>query len=145
MRPIADMQRELVEKYVLARTARLLRDKVDDTAIVTQRNDHFIVLLPETSQDELQATLRMLDTAAHEQLGIPLNIGAATFPNQAITFEGLLEQAEGDMVKHSAASPVPVTVPATVPVAVPANGEVNGYHHRGLAPSDGTNLTSPTR
>jgi len=142
MRVIEDMQRGLVEKYILVRTARLLRDELGDISMITQRGNHFVVLLPETTRDELQTILRALETAAQEQLGVMLNIGAATFPDQAITFEALLEQAEGDMVKQPEVSPVPATVPATVPVAVPVNGEVNGYHNLGLASSEGTNLTS---
>ena len=147
-RVIGDMQRDLVKKYVLARTARLLREQLDDTAVVTQRNDHFVVLLPETAHDDLQPVLQTLKAAAQEQLGITLNIGAATFPDQAITFESLVEQAEADMLKQPqvttqagthvsthvsthagplpAASPVPAqaTVPATLPepAAVPASG-----------------------
>ena len=115
-RVIDDMQRELVEKYVLARTARLLRDRLEDSAIVTQRNNHFVVLLPETPWEELPAVLRTLDNAAQEQLGLTLSIGVATFPDQAITLEGLLEQAEADM--------------ATVPAAstLPAATESNSYH-----------------
>lgn len=116
MRVIDDLQRELVEKYVLARTARVLRDKLEDTAIVTQRNKHFVVLLPETPCEELPAVVRTLDTAAQEQLGLTLNIGAATFPDQAITLEGLLEQAEVDMVKVPALRTLPVTT------------ESNSYH-----------------
>lgn len=141
-RVIGDMQRDLVKKYVLARTARLLREQLDDTAVVTQRHDHFVVLLPETAHDDLQPVLQTLQAAAQEQLGITLNIGAATFPDQAITFESLVEQAEADMLKQPqvstqagthvsthtvplpAASVVPAPAPAAMPepAAVPAAG-----------------------
>ena len=142
-RVIGDMQRDLVKKYVLARTARLLREQLDDTAIVTQRDDHFVVLLPETAHDDLQPVLVTLKAAAQEQLGITLNIGAATFPDQAITLESLVEQAEAEMVKLSqaGAQTAPFAATPVVPVPVPATSENNGYH-RGLAPADGTQVTS---
>ncbi len=142
-RVVGDMQRDLVKKYVLARTARLLREQLDDIAVVTQRDDHFVVLLPETTQEELQPVLQTLKAAAQEQLGITLNIGAATFPDQAITLEALVGQAEEQMVKLSkvgaqAAPPPPAPV---MPVPAPATSETNVYH-RGLAPADGTQITS---
>ena len=40
-RVVGDMQRDLVKKYILARTARLLREQLDDTAVVTQRDRPF--------------------------------------------------------------------------------------------------------
>ena len=140
-RVVGDMQRDLVKKYILARTARLLREQLDDTAVVTQRNDHFVVLLPETTHDDLQPLLVTLKAAAQEQLGITLNIGAATFPDQAITFESLVEQAEAEMVNQPTAdthvtpplaapqAAVQEAAPAAVPagrIALPAGVEING-------------------
>ena len=117
-RVVGDMHRDLVKKYILARTARLLREQLDDIAIVTQRDDHFVVLLPETAQDDLQPVLLTLKAAAQEQLGITLNIGAATFPDQAITFESLVEQAEAAMVKQPTTN-AHVTSPQTTPQTAP--------------------------
>lgn len=96
-RVVEDMVRELGSKYVLARVARLLRSKLDDSAIVTQADDHFVVVLPETANDKLQEILKMLRSAAEENLGLELKIGSATFPDQEVTFEALLEQAEAEM------------------------------------------------
>ena len=142
-RVVGDMHRDLVKKYILARTARLLREQLDDTAVITQRDDHFVVLLPETAQDDLQPVLLTLKAAAQEQLGITLNIGAATFPDQAITFESLVEQAEVAMVKQYQVSTQTAPLPASpvVPAPVPVTSETNGYH-LGLAPADGTQITS---
>ena len=142
-RVVGDMHRDLVKKYILARTARLLREQLDDTAVITQRSDHFIVLLPETAQEDLQPVLLTLKAAAQEQLGITLKIGAATFPDQAITFESLVEQAEVEMVKQYQVGTQTALLPASpvVPAPVPATSETNGYH-RALAPADGTKITS---
>ena len=141
-RVVGDMHRDLVKKYILARTARLLREQLDDTAVVTQRDDHFVVLLPETAHDDLQPVLLTLKAAAQEQLGITLNIGAATFPDQAITFESLVEQAEVEMVKQYQVSTQTAPLPASplVPAPVPVTSETSGYH-LGLAPADGTQIT----
>jgi hypothetical protein len=99
-----DMQRVFSKKYILTRVGRLLLNKLDDAAIVTQSGDHFVVLIPETSRDELQTLLQMLQTVSQEQLGLKLNVGSATFPDEEITFESLLERAEAAMVAIPAAS-----------------------------------------
>lgn len=157
-RVIQDMQRELVNKYVLARAARLLQQHLADTAIITLRDDHYVVLLPETSGEEVPAILNTLQDAAHEQMGLAFRIGVATFPDQAITFEGLLEQAEAAMVNrpvvHTApavqppaahAAPAVFAVPAAyaAPAAAqaPLAAEGNGFH-RERGASDGANLTA---
>ena len=99
---VEDVQHEIVKKYVFARIANLLIDELEDCAIVTQRDDHFVTILPETTKEDSQAIVRRLEHAAEEKLGIKLRIGMATFPDEEITFEALLERAEATMMnpKH---------------------------------------------
>jgi GGDEF domain-containing protein len=94
---IQDIQRELVEKYVLARVADLLVDQLEDSAVITRRNDHFVTLLPEIDRDEVLALIDKLQKAVDKELGLHFKIGASTFPDEALTFESLLEQAEAKM------------------------------------------------
>jgi GGDEF domain-containing protein len=95
---VEDVQHEIVKKYVFARIANLLIDELEDCAIVTQRDDHFVTILPETAKEDSQAIVRKLEHAAEEKLGIKLRIGMATFPDEEITFEALLERAEAAMM-----------------------------------------------
>jgi len=94
--------------------------------------------------DDLQTIVAMLAVAAQEQLGVALNIGAATFPDQAITFEALVEQAEDEMVKLSPAgtqaAPQLAPMPAAIPAPVPATSESNSYH-LGRASTETTKIT----
>jgi len=43
--------------------------------------------------------VQMLQLTIDEKLGLRVHIGSATFPDQAITFEDLLAQAEVEMQK----------------------------------------------
>lgn len=95
---IEEIQRETLEKYVSARLADLLVNELGDLAIVTHRNNHFITLLPETDRAELDEVIRKLELAAKEKLGIQLKVGVSTFPDEAVTFETMLEHAELEMV-----------------------------------------------
>lgn len=91
---VVDLQRELGNRYLLILIGRLLIDKLGDSAIVTLAENHFVVVLPETSSEELQTILQQFQSAAEDKLGFQLQIGVATFPDQEITFDALLARAK---------------------------------------------------
>lgn len=94
---IEEVRYETLEKYISARLADLLVTELGDLAIVTKRQDHFVTLLPETDRANLQEVVRKLQVAAKEKLGLHLKIGMSTFPDEAVTFESMLENAEMEM------------------------------------------------
>lgn len=95
---VEDVQHEIVRKYIFARIARLLIEELEDSMIVTQRNDHFVILLPETPRDEVEKIVKKLGLVSEEKLGVKLKIGLSTFPDEEITFETLLQRAEAEML-----------------------------------------------
>ena len=95
---LEEVRRETLEKYVSARLAEFLVAELGDLAIVTKRNSHFVTLLPEMDRSNLQDVVRRLQLAAKEKLGLQLKIGMSTFPDEAVTFERMLEDAETEMV-----------------------------------------------
>ncbi len=94
---IEEVKRETLEKYISARLADVLVTELGDLAIVTKRNDHFVTLLPETDRASLYEIVRKLQAATQEKLGLKLKIGISTFPDEAVTFETMLENAEAEM------------------------------------------------
>lgn len=94
---VEEVRQETLEKYVSARLAELLVAELGDLAIVTKRDDHFVTLLPETDRANVQEITRKLQLAAKEKLGLQLKIGVSTFPDEAVTFESMLENAETEM------------------------------------------------
>ncbi|MDX1415154.1 MAG: hypothetical protein R3293_13235 [Candidatus Promineifilaceae bacterium] len=98
---IKDAQREIVDRYVEARVANFLTTELDDLNIILQRDDHFVILLPEVDRERAHEIINQLKAAGQENLGLDFQIGVATFPDEAVTFETLLQNAEEGM-----ASPV---------------------------------------
>jgi GGDEF domain-containing protein len=94
---IQEAQTSIMRQYITARTADLLRSTLKETDVITMRNSHFLVLLPETTGDHLPSIINRLQDSAQDQLGLSLNVGVSTFPDDAITFESLVEQAEKRM------------------------------------------------
>jgi hypothetical protein len=94
---LLEAQSSIIRQYIVARTADLLRTELKETDIVTMRDNHFIILLPETESKNLDKIIHRLQTSANKKLGFSLNLGASTFPEEAITFESLVENAEKRM------------------------------------------------
>lgn len=92
-----EMQEELVKRYVGGQIVRMLKEELPDCDVIAQRNDHLIVLLPEIDRQTSDDVVNCLRIAARENLGLEFAIGVSSFPDQAVTFESLLEQAESGM------------------------------------------------
>jgi GGDEF domain-containing protein len=97
-----------MKKYINTRLANLLTEELEDSAVITQRNDHFVMLLPEVSSDEAPSVLKKLKSAAEDKLSLKLKVGVSTFPDRAVTFETLLEQAEAEMMQQPVSNNRPV-------------------------------------
>lgn len=100
---IQEVQQETIQKIVSKRVADLLVNELEDPDIVTQRGDDFIILLPEASKERALRVANKLITVAREKLGLEFQIGSSTFPDEAVTFEGLLERAIVELNHSSAA------------------------------------------
>lgn len=95
---VEDVQHEIVKKYVFVHVSNLLIEELGDSAIVTQRDEHFVTLLPETGREDIVEIVKNLESVAEEKLGLRLKIGVSTFPDEEVTFETLLQRAEIDMM-----------------------------------------------
>lgn len=96
-RYLKEAQREIIHEYISARVANLLVEELKDCDVITRRDGHFITLLPESNRAQVEDVVRRLKLAAKEKLGLSFNVGLATFPDEAVTFERLLERAEMQM------------------------------------------------
>ena len=106
---IQEAQRDIINKYISARLAHLLLEELRDFDVITQRNNHFVALLPETSREEGLNIANRLTKVAHEKLGLDLHFGLSAFPDEAVTFERLLECAESEMKSSSPRGEEPVS------------------------------------
>jgi GGDEF domain-containing protein len=94
---LAELQRETTKKYVRARVADFLVQELRDCDLVARRDGHFVALLPETGVENVEAVVQRLEGAAAARLGLEIQVGTAVFPDEAVTFETLLERAEARM------------------------------------------------
>jgi len=92
-RMVQEAQKAMMKQYVISGVSKTLCDELEDYNIIAKRNDHFLVLLPEVTPDELPDLTKRLCKAISEQVGVTLQVGTASLPENALTFEGLVEKA----------------------------------------------------
>lgn len=100
---VRDAQEKIIRRYIAARTASLLVHDLQDCDVITKRNDHFIVLLPETDRQIAMKVAARLRKEFRQKLGLEPRFGLSTFPDEAVTFESLLSLAESAMNGSQAA------------------------------------------
>jgi GGDEF domain-containing protein len=92
-RMVQEVQQAMMKQYVLSDVARVLCDKLEDYDILAQRDSYFLLLLPEVTPEQSAELVGRLHEIVCEDVGVTLQIGAASFPNDAVTFESLVERA----------------------------------------------------
>lgn len=90
---IAEVQRAMMNEYVLAGVTRILTRNVSDFGTIARRNNYFVVVLPETPNEEAAEVASKLEKVIYDSLKVNLLSGTASFPEQAVTFEALLNLA----------------------------------------------------
>jgi hypothetical protein len=96
-RMVQETQQAMVRQYVLSSVAGTLGDVLEDYNIIAQDNNRFLILMPEVSREQLDDLVGGLRQLMSEQVGVALQIGTASFPDDAMTFDSLTEKAVKDM------------------------------------------------
>ena len=106
-RMVQEVQRAMMKQYVLSGVSKILCDELADYNTIAQRNDHFLALLPEVTPAKLTDLIERLQEIISERVGVTLQIGTASLPEDAVTFESLMDKA----VREMDAKPEPETSP----------------------------------
>ncbi len=96
-RVVQEAQRAMAKQYVMSRVAGVLCDELEDYNTIAHNHEYFLVLLPEMATDELPGLVNDLHEMIATQVGIAPQIGKASFPGDAATFDGLVSKAVEDM------------------------------------------------
>ena len=117
-----EIERGVANRFMSAKLARALveRLRVVDTVLEDQENDAFVVLCPEVDTFGTSLLAEHIRQTALDQLGLTVHCGTASFPDEAITFEALVQEAYRNL-RPGEVTPTPST-PAQ-PEAVRALGD----------------------
>jgi len=94
---VEEAKNNITKRYITSKVAKLLTEELHDSDKITQRGNHFVVLLPDTTWENALGVINRIKTSAEAKLKLRLNIGLSSFPEEAFTFERLVETAEAKM------------------------------------------------
>lgn len=103
-RLVQEVQRSMMQRYVLSMTAKAFSRYLRRTDIIFE--DHkpgrLILLTPEVGEGEAAKVGERIARLVEERLGVTVNYSFAAFPQQALTFEELLNVADQRLQSQSA-------------------------------------------
>lgn len=94
-RSARDIQRIMMDRFMHTSLARLAAGEArrTDLVIELETDKRLLVLFPETGPEGLGIFAERIRHMAQEELGLALNFGIASFPEDALTFEDLQQKA----------------------------------------------------
>jgi GGDEF domain-containing protein len=96
-RMVQEAQQAMMKQYVLSGVFKTLCGELEDYNIIAKYDDHFLVLMPEATPDKLPDLIQWLRRTVSRQVGVTLQIGTASLPEDALTYESLVEKAVQEM------------------------------------------------
>lgn len=103
-RLVQEVQRSMMQRYVLSITAKAFSRYLRRTDIIFE--DHkpgrLILLAPDVGESEVPKVGERIAKLVEERLGITVNYSFAAFPQQALTFEELLNVADQRLQSQTA-------------------------------------------
>ncbi|PWB49907.1 MAG: hypothetical protein C3F13_17910 [Anaerolineales bacterium] len=92
-RLLQEAQQNFIRQYTLARVSKTLCEKLEDCDLVVQTDNNFLILLPETKLEDLSDLTDRLRNQVSKDIGVEIQVGAASLPHDGFTFEGLVDKA----------------------------------------------------
>jgi len=105
-RATAEVERAVRERYVFGKLSRAVGDQLrrSDLLFEHRGSGRLFILSPETDEEGTDLLVRRVIEATG-RAGIPAAAGSASFPDQAVGFEGLVAQAEQQLEARLAPAP----------------------------------------
>jgi GGDEF domain-containing protein len=104
-----EVQSRMTKRFMTASLAKVIVDEVRRTDLIISGGDDgpFFVLCLDTKMDGSIKLAERIQSIANQNLGIPVSFGVASFPEEALTYDELVHQAELHLMQNEAsATPV---------------------------------------
>jgi GGDEF domain-containing protein len=94
-----NIQHDLMSRFTSARVGQIIDDRVRQTDLVLRDyQGRFIVLCPETDLPNASLLAKRISQAIKERTSLRVLWGVAAFPEEALTFEDLLQKARQRLI-----------------------------------------------
>ena len=96
---LKSIQHDLLNRFTSARVGQIIDDRIRQTDLVLRdRRGRFIVLCPETDLENASLLARRIAQAVSERTSLHVLWGVAAFPEEALTFDDLLQKARERLI-----------------------------------------------
>ena len=87
---------EMMERFAIAKVSQILSDHARSTDMVLRdRDGQFVLLCPETNHASTSILATRIADAVKRELDATIEYGSASFPDEALTFDDLIQTANG--------------------------------------------------
>jgi GGDEF domain-containing protein len=108
---LKSVQHDLMSRFTTARLGQIIDDRIRQTDLVMR--DHrgrFIILCPETDLNNAALLAKRIIQAVKERTDLQISWGTASFPEEALTFDDLLQIARERLSRSNVPSTEQVTL-----------------------------------
>jgi len=96
------LENDMLERFAVAKISHILSDLARNTDLVLRdKNGQFVILCPETDANNISILAERIAAAVDESLKADIDWGSAAFPDEALTFDDLLQTARRRLVQSS--------------------------------------------
>lgn len=96
---LKSIQHDLLNRFTSARVGQIIDDRIRQTDLVLRdRRGRFIILCPETDLENASLLAGRIAQAVKERISMHILWGAAAFPEEALTFDDLLQKARERLI-----------------------------------------------
>jgi len=96
---LKSIQYDLLSRFTTARVGQIIDDRIRQTDLVLRdQKGRFVVLCPETDLSSAMLLAKRISQAIKERANLGVLWGAAAFPDEALTFEDLLQKARERLI-----------------------------------------------
>ncbi len=96
------LEKDMLERFAVAKISQILSDLARNTDIILRDKDgQFVVLCPETDSTRISILAERIAVSVGENLNSKIDWGSAAFPDEALTFDDLLQTARKRLIQSS--------------------------------------------
>jgi GGDEF domain-containing protein len=89
------LEKDMLERFAVAKISQILSDLARNTDIILRdKNGQFVLLCPETDANSISILAERIAVSVNENLNSNIGWGSAAFPDEALTFDDLLQTAQ---------------------------------------------------
>jgi hypothetical protein len=99
------LQTDLLRRFAIARVGQIISERMRETDLILRdRSGRFVLLCPETNVEKSSVLGERIRQAVAENMGADVIWSFASFPEEALTYDELVERAEQRLIRPVPAS-----------------------------------------